>query len=240
MKNFLLFLLALLPLVTFSQERRIVNGKITSTSDDLEGIYVINRTADVTVATTPGGYFTINARVNDTIVFSAIQFVAKELIVQESHFAEDLVFVALEHLVRSLDEAIVTSSTITSESLGLVPKGQKRYTAGERKVYTATQGIDGLINVLSGRRKEVKKAAEYEKKELLMEKINYIYTEDEIVTELKIPQEHVRGLIYYAVQDKEFAEAIKQKNTIMAKFHMSRIATEYLELVSEGKEDIDD
>jgi hypothetical protein len=232
--------MAFLPLAVFSQERKQLNGKITSDAEDLEGVYVINRTADVTVATTPGGYFTINAGVSDTLVFSAIQFVAKELIVNERHFTNDLFFVPLEPLVQSLDEAVVTNSTITSESLGIVPKGQKRYTPGESKVYTATQGVDGLINAISGRRKEVKKAAEYEKKELLMEKINYIYTEEDIVNELNIPQEHVKGLIFYAVQDKEFAETLKQKNNAMAKFHMSRIATEYLELIKEEKEDTDE
>lgn len=229
-----------MPFTLFSQERKPINGKITSDADDLEGIYVINRTADVTVATTPGGYFTINARVNDTLVFSAVQFVTREIIVNESHFTNDLLFVPLEPLVHRLNEAVVTRSNITAESLGIVPAGQKRYTPGERKVYTATQGVDGLINVMSGRRKEVKKAAEYEKKELLMEKINYIYTEDEIVAEFKVPQEHVGGLIFYAVQDKEFAEAIKQKNNVMAKFHMSRIATEYLELIKEDIKDTDE
>lgn len=225
--------MALFSAASFAQERKPLNGKITSEAPDLEGIYVINKTADVTVTTLQGGYFTINARANDTLVFSAIQFVAKELAVDESHFKGDLVFVALEPMVRSLDEVVVTKSTITSESLRIVPKGQKRYTPGERKVYTATQGVDGIFNAISGRTKEVKKAAEYEKKENLMEKINYIYTEEQIVNDLKIPMDYVRGFIFYAVEDKEFAAAINSKNDGMARLHMSRLSVEYLTLINE-------
>lgn len=241
MKNIFLILLIFLSAISFAQERKPLNGKITSsTTTDLEGIYVINKTTDFTVITAKGGYFTINAKANDTLFFSAVQFVSKELVLQEGDFNGDMFFVALEPMVRSLDEVIVTRSNITAESLGLVPKGQKKYTPGERKVYTASQGVDGLINTITGRKKEVKKAAEYEKKEILMEKINYIYTEEDIVNELKIPQEYVGGFIFYAVQDKDFATAIQQKNNGIAKFHMSRLAVEYLDIINEGKESADD
>jgi hypothetical protein len=214
-------------------QRTPINGKITSEADDLEGIYVINKTADITVATSLGGYFTIDVQPKDTLIFSAIQFIAREVVVEQANIDADLFFVKLETLVRNLDEVVIAKSNITSESLGLVPKGQKRYTPGERKVYTATQGIDGIFNALSGRTKMVKKAAEYEKKELLMEKINYIYTEEDIITTFSIPKEYVRGFVFYIVEDKQFAAAIKNKNDNMAKLLMSGLAVKYLGIINE-------
>jgi hypothetical protein len=53
----------------------------------------------------------------------------------------------------------VNESTITAESLGIIPYGQKKYTPAERKLYTATSGggIDGLLNTISGRKAMLKK-----------------------------------------------------------------------------------
>lgn len=237
MKKYLYLLSLLFSFFNLSaQDRQPLKGKITSAAEDLEGIYVINKTADITVTTSQGGYFTINARPKDTLIFSAIQFVAKQVLVEQEHIDAELYFVPMEPMVRTLDEMIVEKSDITAESLGLVPRGQKRYTPGERKLYTATQGIDAVFNALTGRTKMLKKAAEYEKKEILMAKINYIYTEEEIITQFKIPEEYVRGFIYYIVDDREFAGYIKTKNNGMAKFALSRLAVEYLSLINEGKE----
>lgn len=223
-----------------AQERTPLKGKITSDASDLEGIYVINKTTETTVATTKGGYFTINARAKDTLIFSAIQFIAKQMVVEQENIDAELFFVPLETMVRSLDEVIIAKSDITSESLGLVPKGQKKYTPGERKVFTATNGVDGLFNAISGRTKMLKKAAEYEKKEIFMDKINYIYTEEDIITQFKIPQEYVRGFVYFIADDPDFAAAIKSKNDAMAKFLMSKLAVQYLEIINEKPVNPDD
>ena len=93
-------------------------------------------------------------------------------------------------------------------------------------------GLDPLINGLSGRTAMLKKAYETEKKEDLMEKINYIYTEESIVSQLKIPLEYVRGFIYFVVENKYVANAIKEKNETMAKFLMSGLAGKYLSLLN--------
>jgi hypothetical protein len=229
---FLLFILASISLT--AQERNPLNGKVTSEYDDLEGIYVINRTADLSTITTRGGYFTINAAAKDTIIFSSVQFVARELIVEEPHLKEELLFVSLETLTRELDELIIVDYRhINAESLGLVPRGQKQYTPAEKKVFTATNGVDGLFNALSGRTAMLKKAAETAKKEELMDKINYIYTEEDIITKFHIPKEYVKGFVFFIVEDSNFARAIRDKNDTMAKFLMSGLSVRYLEIIKE-------
>jgi len=239
LKTVILFLLSFSFAAVYAQERKPLSGKVTSDFDDLEGIYVINKNADRSITTTRGGYFTINAQVNDTLIFSSIQFNAKEVVVQEENFSSNLLFVPLQTLNRELDELVIVDySYINSESLGLVPKGQKQYTPAERKLATATNykmnpmGLDPLINGLSGRTAMLKKAYETEKKEDLMEKINYIYTEESIVAQLKIPLEYVRGFIYFVVENKHVANAIKDKNETMAKFLMSGLAGKYLSLLN--------
>ncbi|MEL1243577.1 hypothetical protein AAEO56_04825 [Flavobacterium sp. DGU11] len=241
MKNFLIHsLLLLFSLAAISQNRTPVKGKVTSDFDDLEGIYVINKTAETSVVTTRGGYFTINAQPNDTLIFSALQFEAKDVIINEKDFGETLLFVPLAIHTRNLDELVIVDYRyINSESLGLVPKGQKQYTPAEKKLATASKwkmnplGLDPLINMFSGRTAMLQKAVEAEKKELLMDKINYIYSEEDIVRQFKIPEEYVKGFIFYSVENKYFAKAINAKDDNMAKFLLAGLAVKYLKLINE-------
>lgn len=234
--KFLLIFLLTVPGALMAQERTLLNGKISAAADGLEGVYVINRNADASVVTQLNGYFSIPARAGDTLVFSAVQFVGREVVVTPENLKESLFVVRLENQVNQLQELVITDYRhINAESLGLVPKGQKQFTPAERKVFTSRDGLDGFINALNGRTRMLKQVVEVEKKESLMDKINYIYTEDDIVKQFKIPQEYVRGFIFYIAEDKNFARAIKDKNDTMAKFLMSGLATQYLSLITDEK-----
>lgn len=240
MKYFAALVIVLISAYSSAQERKPLSGKVTSNFDTLDGIYVINKSSEASVTTTRGGYFTINAQVNDTLIFSALQFEAKDVVVKETDFCDNLFFVPLQTFNHELDELIIIDySYINAESLGLVPVGQEQFTPAERKLATASKsrmnplGLDPLINVFSGRTAMLKKAAETEKKEDLMQKINYIYTEDDLVTKFKIPLDYVRGFVFYIVENKNFANAIKAKNENMAKFLMAGLAQKYIALLNE-------
>jgi hypothetical protein len=224
----------------FAQQRSPLSGKVTSDFDTLEGIYVINKSTETSVSTTRGGYFTISARVGDTLIFSALQFEARDIVVHENDFCNDLLFVPLATRNHELDELVIIDySHINAESLGLVPRGQKQYTPAERNAATASSfkmnpmGLDPLINMFSGRSAMLKKAAEIEKMEDLMQKINYIYTEDELVRKFKIPLDYVKGFVFYIVENKHFANAIRSKNENMAKFLLAGLADKYIALLNE-------
>lgn len=222
--------------VLTAQERAPLNGKLKSDIEDLEGIYVINKTADLSVTTTRGGYFTISAKATDTLIFSSINIVAKEIVLEEEDVKSTLLIVPVEKYVHELEELIIVDySHINAESLGLVPKGQKQYTPAEKRVFTAKNGVDGLFNALSGRTAMLKKAAETAKKEELMEKINYIYTEEELVSKFNIPKEYVRGFVYFIIEDPNFSRALKEMNETMARFLMAGLSGKYLELIKDEK-----
>jgi len=223
-----------------AQERMPLHGKVTSDFDSLEGIYVINKCAETSVTTTRGGYFTINAKANDTLIFSALQFEARDVPVQEADFCDNLMFVPLATRNHELDELVIIDySHINAVSLGLVPGNQKQYTPAERKLATASSfkmnplGIDPIINMFSGRTAMLQKAAEIEKKEDLMQKINYIYTEEDLVKQFKIPLDYVQGFVFYIVENKYFANAIKSKNENMARFLLAGLAEKYIALLNE-------
>lgn len=228
------------PFLAAAQERTALSGKVTSVAEDLEGIYVINKNTEESAATGNGGYFTILARSNDTLIFSSIQFEARQVVLVESDFTADIFLISLEPAVHRLEEVrIVDYRHINAESLGLVPKGQKQYTHAEKKLATASSGkmnpmgLDPLINGISGRTAMLKAAAEAAKKEEIIEKISYIYSEEDIAEKLSIPIEYVKGFLFYVAEHKYLAKAIEEKNTTLAKFLLDGLALKYLELLQE-------
>ncbi|MGQ2983434.1 hypothetical protein [Flavobacterium sp.] len=242
MKNPVLIALMLFSAISVAQERHPLKGKVVSGFDDLEGIYVINRSTETNFATTRGGYFTISAQPNDTLVFSSLQFEAKDVVVTERDLGDNLLFVPLKTRTRELQEVVINDYRhLNAESMGLVSKGQMRYTPAEKKLATASKwkmnplGLDPLINMFSGRTAMLQKAKETENKEALIEKMRYLYSEEDIVTLFKIPQEYVSGFLFYIVENKYFVKAMKEESEERIKFMLNGLAVKYLELTDNEK-----
>jgi len=66
-----------------------------------------------------------------------------------------------------------------------------------------------------------------------MDKIERWYEEKYFTETLKIPQEYVKGFLFYIVEDSKFVEVVNAKNKTMATFVMNELATKYLELLKE-------
>ena len=211
-------------------------------TNDNDGITIINISNETSTISGNGGYFKIKAKVNDTIVFSAIHLVGKKHIVTRKDFGKDLLFIKLDIYTRHIKEIMVTNTDdINAESLGLVPKGQKKYTPAERRVKTAGDwsgtGIDGallsldpIFNAISGRTKQLKAELEVERKEFLQSKINANFDSEFIINQLHIPEDYVEGFVFYIVEDTELKAAAKAKNKTLITFIMNALAVDYLKL----------
>jgi hypothetical protein len=247
------FLIGFLFLVTISSGQGLatskrLNGKVTADYNDLEGIYIVNLKTERATLTERGGYFSITASVGDTLMFSAVQFKGLKVALKESDFEKELLFVKLETLVRSLDEVRINEyKNINAVSLGIISPNTKHYTPAERKLYTATGGGknqyglntkisgDAILNAISGRTAMLKKELVVEKKETLMEKISDYYDEKYFTETLKIPQDYVKGFLFFIVEDQKFVEAVNSKNKTMATFIMNELAVNYIALIQEKK-----
>ncbi len=228
----------------------IVNGKIIADSSDLEGIYIVNLKTQIGTVSEKGGYFSVSAKIGDTIMFSAVQFKGIKITIKENDFKNALLFVKLESLIRNLDEVkIIKYKNINAVSLGIVSPNIKRYTPAERKLIAAGElhwysplliplggmSVDGLLNSISGRTSMLKKELIVEKKETLMDKISDDYDEKYFTEKLKIPQDYVKGFLFYIVEEPKFVDAMNSKNKTMASFVMNELAVNYLALIQEKK-----
>ena len=242
MKRYLHILFLLLSQFVVSQNDSILKGKIIVETNDNEGITIVNISNKTNTISTNGGYFKIKAKLNDTIMFSALHLIAKKHIVTKRDFNNDLLFIKLDIYTRHIKEIMVTNSDdINAESLGLVPKGQKKYTPAERRVKTAGDwsgnGINGgiltldpLFNAISGRTKQLKAELEIERKEFLQNKIYTNFDSEFITNQLHIPEEYVEGYVFYIVEDADLKTAIKAKNKTLITFRMSALAVDFLKL----------
>lgn len=219
-----------------------LNGKISATTPDLDGVYVINLKNEAATITENGGYFSITAAPGDTLMFSAVQFVGIRIVLEQKYFENELFFVKLETKINQLEEVIVKKyDNINAVSLGIVPKGIKHYTPAERKYATATSGklnpmgLDPLLNFISGRTAMLKKEIEVEKKENYLAQINTLFEKIFFIEKLKIPPDYVKGFQYYIIDNERFVRVLKSKNKTNIEFVMGELATKYFEILVNEK-----
>lgn len=219
-----------------------LEGKISASTSDLDGVYVINLKTEATTITDHGGYFSINAIPGDTLLFSAVQFIGVKIVLEQKHFENELFFVKLETKINQLDEVVVKRyDNINAVSLGIVHKGIKHYTPAERKYLTATSsklnpmGLDPLLNFISGRSAMLKKEIEVEKKESYLSQIGNLFENIFFIEKLKIPANYVMGFQYYIVEDERFVRVLKSKNKTNIEFVMGQLATKYFEILASEK-----
>lgn len=234
------------------QERSVFTGKIASNTTSLDGVYVINAQTEETVSTSDSGSFSILAKADDVLVFSSISFKEKRIMLKPEDFSNLNFTVNLNMVMYQLQEVVIKRyDNINAESLGIIPEGQKKYTAAERKLQTATAlnatangggmvggsiSADPLLNFFSGRTAMLKKEAAVEKKEFFMKLLENMFSLDHFINRLKIPAEYVKGFEYYAVDNEKFTVILNSKNKTSTEFLLGELATKYKEIIaSENK-----
>ena len=129
--------------------------------------------------------------------------------------------------------------------------GQKKYTAAERKLQTATAlnptasagtmaggsiSADPLLNFFSGRTAMLKKEVAVEKKEFFMKLLENMFSLDHFIDRLKIPADYVKGFEYYAIENDKFTAILNSKNKTSTEFLLGELAVKYKEMIaSESK-----
>lgn len=234
-KNTLQFIILLLVQVAFGQTNNTkeIRGKITADSVAVDRINIVNITTEKATVSDSKGFFTIPVKEGDVLVFTAVNLEGVRRKISKQDMLQEVITVLMIPKSIILKEVVVNESAISAESLGIIPYGQKKYTAAERKLYTATSGggIDGLLNTISGRKAMLKKEIIIEKKEQLLARIDVLF-EDKYYTEtLRIPSDYIKGFQYYCVDDGAFASALRDKNKTLVMYLIVKLAENYNEII---------
>ncbi len=241
MRQFLVSLFSFFVVFSFSQSRDSLSlkGKVNAYVSNLEGVYVINLKTEHTVFTDETGNFTIKASVGDTLVFSGLQFKRKEVVLCEEDFGSEILDVHLVAIAHELNEVMVRNySNINAISLGIVSPNLRTYTPAERKLATASsarlnpQGLDPIINLISGRTAMLKKEVAVEKKETYMAMLEKMFDKEHFINTLHLPLDYIKGFEYYVVDNQKFTKILDTKNKTTIEFLLGELAEKYKEIIA--------
>jgi len=239
MNKILILFLLLFCQITFGQTagEKILHGKIMAESVNVAGVTIVNLVNEKSTVSDNDGNFYILAKAEDLLVFSSVNLEYHRRIIEEDDLKSDQITIKLTAKITQLEEVIVNKHPeINAVALGISPRGIKKYTPAERRLYTAlsTPG-DALLNYLSGRTAMLKKGIEVEKKERLLVLFDYLFEDDFFTNTLKIPADYVKGFQYYCIEDGRISDVLKSKNKTKIEFLIIPLAKKYNEIIANEK-----
>jgi hypothetical protein len=247
------FLFLLLTQIAFGQTEgeKILHGKIIVESGNISGVTVINLVNEKSTVSDTNGEFFILAKAEDLLVFSSVNLEYHRKIIDEEDLKADQIIVNMIAKVTELEEVIVNKHPqINAVSLGISPKGIKKYTPAERRLKTAgdfkpihllqllggSMPVDPILNAISGRTAMLKRELEVEKKERLLILFSSLFEETYFSNTLKIPTDYVKGFQYYCLEDGKISEALKSKNKTKIDFLIVPLAAKYNKIIANETE----
>lgn len=251
MRNRLVYVIGFVGTFVFSQTSpsKTLEGKVTSLDGDVAATHVMNVTANKATITNNNGFFAITVTLNDTLVFSAVQFKEKIVVVSRDILESDLLSVPLLDELTELDEVIVTpynltgdiskdiliiktGPVVTAESLGLPNAHVRIPTKSERELYAATSGggllpVTPLLNAISGRTKMLKERVARNKLYDRTERVRDFYADSVYRTKLGIPEIKIDDFLYFCEIDTEFQTLVDAHDVLRIWSYMEKRSRAY-------------
>ncbi|PTM10981.1 MAG: hypothetical protein DA407_02485 [Bacteroidetes bacterium] len=239
-KSFLFLPCVFLASICIAQSVEI-EGQVFGSSD-VEGVHVINKTSSRYTTTTASGSFNINAKLNDTIVFSSLQYKLTAVIVTSQNITQKKMAITLEEQVTVLDEVTVgkvlsgdlefdiknadLEKPIDFYDVGIPGYTGKPKTQSERRLHEADAGkmipsfglgfsvnFYKLLNTITGRTKMLKERVRLEANEVLIHKIKTELEEEFFM--MNPLDENLRiQFFYFCSDDATFEARCKGKSAI--------------------------
>lgn len=220
----------LLPALTIAQNTKQLKGKVVAKDRDVTGVVVQNTTNEKATITDVDGSFTIQVALNDTLVFSAVQFKRKVIPITPSFFNATFLTIPLEEFVNELDEVVVQpfnlsgrlgsdvtglklEKDVSAEALGLPNAHVRVVTQSERKLYEATSGgglipLNPILNAITGRTKMLKNRVKVDAKYARTQRVQDFYVDSIFKSDLKIPYEKINDFMYFCEVDSVFQATV--------------------------------
>lgn len=214
-----------------------IKGVVKAENVSVEGIHVLNLVNEKATVTNEKGEFSILAKEDDLLVFSAIHLEYTRKSVSKSDIQTKSMTITMIAKTTELEEVVVTEyAKINAQDLGIINYTPKRLTPAERRLYTAQSGVlDPLLNWISGRTKGLKKELEVSKKEIYLVSLNDMFDDIYFLETLKIPEIYIEGFKYYCVEEGLLINSLLTKNKEQTSFILTKLALEFNEYLKNEK-----
>jgi hypothetical protein len=230
-----IFYLFLLNIFIANGQEIVLQGTLILNNHSLENIHIINLSNKKTAISDAHGKFTIEAKEDDLLVFSAIHIDYWRQSVKENDVKNKTITVKLTAKTQILEEVVVEQKVeMTAQETGIINYTPKSYTPAERRLRTANSGpIEIISSWITGKNKMLKKNIEIERNIKFQEQLLAFYNKDFFTETLKIPEIYRDGFIFYAVEMPEMIAALESKDPLKIKFMVSDLATDFLKYIEE-------
>ncbi|HKK11827.1 MAG TPA: hypothetical protein VJ945_03285 [Flavobacteriaceae bacterium] len=240
-----------------------ISGQVFA-DGDVEGIHVINKTANRFTVTDNHGAFVIPAKVNDTILVSGVKYIHQKIVVDDIMVNAKHMSVYLKEHIYQLDEVMVgkfltgdlrndiENANIKHEinfyDLGIPGYTGLPKTQTQRKLFEADSGkflyfygvgfainVHKILNRISGRTKRLKNRVRLEALDKCMNKAKSEFSES-IFGGLDIEEYLKSDFFYYASNDPKFLELCKLKDNMKMYEFLTEKLLNYNDNLEEGED----
>lgn len=241
------FFLIIIPSVILGQDVKMIQGKVEGDAIQGYAINIVNYTRQKGTTNDELGFFEIPVKVNDTVVFSSVQYNEYVWVVKKEDLDKELVVIPLISAVTMLNEVNIRDTELTgflgkdskeievnpyvsNRTLGLPFLDLEPLPKVDRVLFTAKSGIlDYPINLLNGTIKRLKKHKNIHEKRSLVSKGEKIMDPVFFTETLGIPQELVTDFVYYCEEDAKFKQLIRIGDLLVLMDFYQKKAKQYKE-----------
>lgn len=249
-KHLLLFLFIITITFTHSQS---VKGIIYESETSAKRVLISNKTQNIRTYSDNEGFFTITAKVNDTLVFGSLFHENKSMILKLEHFQETMV-IELNKVVNQLNEVLISNEPVSKEFEAKVYTTKVNNQIKEdikRRPHLYAPPTSGNIDFITiakligklFKRKKPKHETSY-----LDEKINYddikalfesdaYFNSDILHNELQIPEDY-KYLFYEFCEAKALDKTLlENENNFLLLDAFMTSSKEFLQILEDHKKD---
>lgn len=227
---FILFFLCISQLN--AQENKILHGHISTDSLPANNIHIINTTTKQGTTSDEFGEFSLPVSINDSLLFSSVQFQHRRLRVSEEIFNSGRLDIRLYPANNELEEVRITDLRLSGVLYGDVPKikimdraqfgipyPKESLSQTERHLYTATHSAGGIpldliINTINGKIRMLKKVKANDDLTASVEKGMAIIGRDFFINDLELPEEEVLNFLYFCAYQSAYQRILNSGNEV--------------------------
>ena len=233
-------------------------------AEDLENIHVLNKTSFTNATTDSLGLFKISAKLNDTIVFSSVQYQILVKVVTQENIEKKSITVNLDVYTNALDEVFLTKplsgnlnddvstskakATLNFYDVGIPGYTGKPLTQNENRLNEAggnektiaiglgaAVNFNKLLNQITGRTKRLKERVRLESNDVLLARIKSELSESFFKTH-PLPILKREEFFYFCQEDSAFLQQCSKSNLQALQF-LSDKYYQYLSNIEVTKQD---
>jgi archaeosine-15-forming tRNA-guanine transglycosylase len=245
MQKGLLLLALMISALAFGQEadRRLLRGKVLYRNSNVVNENVINATAEEATITDDNGEFLIPVKAGDRLVFTAVNYQLKVVIITEDILRKNRLVVEVIEKVRELEEVVVSPENqekfleMQNEDFKgyeyEIDRGTKTENIALNRSVTGMQDGLNFVNIFKALFKSRKQKGEEKPDIKVSEVLRQVYDDRFFVVDLKLPPEKIDEFLLYCDDKIPSNTLLRKENEFQLIDFLVTHSKTYLESLNE-------